>query len=167
MPSLLSPQELVVLQQETNFTGVGIPPGGSWVVTWDRYGNGNYEWILIYNSTDPTVGFVVSDISDLSSSLINQLIANSTAASGNPNQPQEGWWYYLPQAVEDTISSDTEVVISAAKSAGQSVADLATSAANGLSNAASSALTGFMGALTPALIVVGLAALFLVYREFK
>lgn len=160
MPSLLSPQELVVLQEQTNYLNRDIPVGGSWVVTIDN-GNGLFDdYILIYHS--PSVGYVANDISDLSSSLVQQLIANSQqSTTGN------SMWYYLPQSVDQVISEDTEAVINAAKAAGQYGMDLATTAANALSDAANKAFNATLSAITPALIVVGLAALFLIYREFK
>jgi hypothetical protein len=152
MPTPLTPQALVLLQEETDYLDMGIPPEGSAVIQW------NGSTLLIYNSA--SVGYAVTDISDLPSSTISQLEANA-------QQTAHGMIYYLPQSVEETVSSEATTAYNAAISAGQTGADLVTAVAGAAGKAAAAALSPLVGSLTPVLIVGGLVALFLVMREAK
>lgn len=104
MSGQLSPQELVALQQDTNYLNAGIPIWGSRVTTWATM------VILIYHTKD--IGYVVSNISDLSPTLIDQLMMQSEV---------HGIWYYLPQSTQDIIAERAEQVADAAIAAGTGV----------------------------------------------
>lgn len=107
MPGQLSPQELVAFQQDTDYINAGIPVWSSRVTTWGTM------IILIYHTQD--IGFVVSDISDLPPSLIDQLMTQSEV---------HGMWYYLPQETQNVISERSEQLIAAAKIAGTGIEDI-------------------------------------------
>ena len=107
MPSLLSPQALVLLQEDTDYLNAGIPIWGSRVVQWEGM------TILIYHTKD--VGYVVSNISDLPQSTIDQLMKQSDV---------HGMWYYLPQSIQDVIAEDAEAAVEAAKAVGGTAADI-------------------------------------------
>ncbi len=110
MPRALSPQEGVLLQQDTDYLNQGIPVWGSRVLIWTQMSN---MPVLIYHTKD--FGYALTDISDLGQSVIDELAKQSDV---------HGMWYYLPQSIQDVIAEDAETIADVAKAAGQTTADI-------------------------------------------
>jgi hypothetical protein len=142
MPTPLTPQDLVLLQEDTDYLDAGIPTEGSAVMNW------NGTTVLIYNS--PTIGYVVTDISDLPASTIQNISVQSTV---------HGMLYYLPQAIADTISSEAETAVNLSKQAGQTGVNLITAAANGAGQAVAALTSPIVNSLMPLLVIAGLVLL--------
>lgn len=136
MPGLLSPQELVALQQDTDYLNAGIPVWGSRVTTWSTM------IILIYHTQD--MGYIVSDISDLPSSTIDQLMIQSEV---------HGPWYYLPQSVQQVISERAEQVVAVGTAAGQAVATIGQNVASAVGKTLADLLSPLVSTLAPVLII--------------
>jgi hypothetical protein len=139
-----------VLQQETDYLDLNIPVFGSKVIQW------NGENILIFSSQSD--GYIVTDITDLGQSVVNQL---STA--GTTQSTTWGIIYNLPQAIEDTISSDATVAINVAKSAGAGAAGIAQSVADAVGKTIANLVGPLAGTLTPiiAIVAIGLLLIYL------
>lgn len=132
MPSLLTPQELVALQQDTDYLNAGIPIWGSRVTTWATM------IILIYHTKD--MGYIVSNISDLPAGTIDQLMKTSDV---------HGMWYYLPQAVQDVIAERAEDIVAI----GGSVAQIGQNVAAAVGKTLAELLNPIVDTLAPILIV--------------
>lgn len=143
----LTPQELVVLQEDTDYLDLNIPAGGSTVITWQG------RSLLIFNSTD--LGYVVTDISALGPAVINQL---SNIGSTTPTI--WGTITALPQAVMDTVSNEATTAYNTAKSVGASASDILTAVAGAVGNAVGAAAGPVVNSLLPILAV---AAGFLIF----
>lgn len=136
MPSLLTPQELVALQQDTDYLNSGIPVWGSRVTTWSTM------VILIYHTQDR--GYIVSNISDLPASTIDQLAIQSEV---------HGIWYYLPQAIQDVIAERAEDIVSVGTAAGQTLATIGQNVAAAVGKTLSELLNPLVDTLFPVLII--------------
>lgn len=136
MPSLLTPQELVALQQDTDYLNSGIPIWGSRVTTWSTM------IILIYHTKD--IGYVVSNISDLPASTIDQLMQMSDV---------HGMWYYLPQTVQDVIAERAEDIVALGVDLGQGVATIGQNVAAAIGKTLSELLNPLVSTLMVPLII--------------
>src|SRR5687767_9628778 len=96
MPRPLTPPEMVAFQMDTNYLDAGIPIWGSRVAIWSQNNN---MVVLIYHTKD--YGYTLTDISDLGSSVIQELARQSEV---------HGMWYYLPQTFQDVIAERAENV---------------------------------------------------------
>jgi hypothetical protein len=145
MPGLLTPQELVALQQDTDYTNAGIPIWGSRVTSWATM------IILIYHTKD--MGYIVSDISDLPASTIDQLMQQSDV---------HGIWYYLPQSIQDVIAERSEQIISIGQAAGQAAATIGQNVATAIGTTIANLLQPLVDTLFPVLILgVAIAVVYL------
>lgn len=145
MAGQLSPQELVALQQDTDYLNAGIPIWGSRVITWSTM------VILIYHTKD--IGYVVSDISDLPAETINSLMQNSEV---------HGMWYYLPQSVQDVVAERAEDVIAIGQAAGNATATLLENAATTIGNTLRDLLKPVIDTLiVPLVLGVAIALIYL------
>lgn len=115
MPRLLSPQEAVLLQKDTDYLNTGIGIWQSRVVDW------NGRFILIYRSE--TEGYIPTDITDLGQVRIQALVEQSEI---------HGIWYYLPSSIASVISDAAEETIDAIKEAGGGITEIAQSTATAI-----------------------------------
>lgn len=145
MSRQLSPQEYVALQMDTDYLNAGIPLYGSRVLNWDGM------FVLIYNT--PTVGYLLSDISDLGTARIQALAQQSEV---------HGMWFYLPQSIAENISEDAEAIMDTAARAGASAATIAQAGAGAIGQTLANLLGPVVGALTiPLLLGVALGVVYL------
>lgn len=148
MAGLLSPQELVALQQDTNYLGAGIPVWGSRVVSWSTM------IVLIYHTE--TEGYIVSDITDLPATTIDSLMQQSDV---------QGMWAYLPQSIQQVITERVEDVIELGKAAGESAAVIAQRAATVIGQTVANLVNPVVGALTvPLIIGVAIGLIYLIKK---
>jgi len=151
MSRLLSPQEYVALQQDTNYLGAGIPVFASRVLFWTQM----QKWVLIFNSS--TQGYIISDISDLGAARIQALAQQSEL---------HGMWYYLPQSIAEVIEEDVEAVMDAAARAGAGAAAVAQAGAAAIGNTLAGALGPVVGALSiPLVLGVALGVIYLAQKR--
>lgn len=150
MPTPLTPQEQVVLQQDTNYLSLNIPVLTSTVINWGG------RSILIFSSQND--GYFTTDISDLGPTVISQLQNEST-----PQSTAWGMIYNLPQAVSDTISSEAQTALDAAKAAGNATAGIAAAIAAAIGDALNKLLGPIVSALLPVLLLAGLI-FFMMYK---
>lgn len=147
MPTPLTGQQMVLMQEDTDYTDMNIPVGSSVVINW------NGASILIFNSS--VLGLVPTDISDLGPAVISQL---SNIGSTTPTV--WGAITALPQSVSQTISSEADTAIEAAKSTGAAAAAVLQAAADAIGKAAAAATGPVVDSLLPILAV---AAGFLIF----
>jgi hypothetical protein len=151
MSRLLSPQEQVLLQMDTDYLNAGIPEGGSWVLYWEPSG----MWVLIFHSA--SAGYIASDISDLGAARIDALARQSDL---------HGFWYYLPWSIVEIVSEDTEAVMAAARAAGRTTAEAMAAGGAAIGNTLGNALGPIASALSvPLVIGVALAAVYLAKKK--
>jgi hypothetical protein len=146
MPIPLTPQEQVLMEEDTDYLSLNIPVFSSKVITW------NGRNIMIFSSAND--GYYTTDISDLGGGVINQLATQST--------PQSTTWgiiYNLPQAIMDTIASESDTAISIAKSAGSTAAGIAQAVADATGKTLAGALGPVVNSLMPVLVIAGLVLL--------
>jgi len=145
MPGLLTSQEMVALQQDTDYLNAGIPIWGSRVTTWATM------IILIYHTKD--MGYIVSNISDLPAGTIDQLMQQSDV---------HGIWYYLPQSVQDVIAERSEQIISIGTAAGQAAATIGQNVATAIGTTIANLLQPLVDTLFPVLMIgVAIAVVYL------
>lgn len=138
MPTQLTPQEQVLLQEDTGYLDAGIPVEGSRVLNWDG------RFILIYYSA--TNGYFTTDISDLGSNVINNIAQQSEV---------HGIWYYLPQSIEQVVSEEATTAIDAAKAVGSTAAQISQAVADAVGKALANLLGPIVNALLPVLLIAG------------
>lgn len=138
MPRSLTPQELVLLQQDTDFLHQEIPVWGSRVVNWMN------RFVLIYHTQN--LGYVLTDITDLGQAAINELAKKSEV---------HGMWYFLPQSIMETISDEAETAIEVAKTAGKAGAEILQSTADAIGKAAADLLKPLIDALMIPIVILG------------
>ena len=153
MPTPLTPQEQVIMQEDTDYLDINIPVLTSKVITW----NGRY--ILIFSSQND--GYYTTDISDLGSTEINQLATEST-----PMSTAWGIIYNLPQAISDTVSSEATTAVNIAKSAGETTAGIAAAVASAVGKALGAGISPIVDSLLPVLLIAGLI-FFMMYKPKK
>lgn len=110
MPRALSPQEMVLLQKDTDFLNAGMAIWESRVLIWSQMNN---MPVLIYHTKD--FGYTATDISDYSAATIAELAKVSEV---------HGMWYYLPQSVQEVIAERAEDVADIAASAGKTLEEI-------------------------------------------
>jgi hypothetical protein len=146
MPTALTPQEQVLMQQETDYLDLDIPVFGSTVIQW-RGSN-----VLIFHSASD--GYFTTDITDLGPSVVTQL-----SSIGSTTPTIWGMITAIPASVQQTVASEANTALQAAKSLGIDTAALAQS----VSDATGKALAGLAGplisTLTPVLIGIGVVLL--------
>ena len=136
MPRQLSPQELVLLQEDTNYLNSGMTVWESRVVDW------NGVFVLIYRSQDQ--GYFATDITDLGQGTIAELAKKSEV---------HGMWYYLPQSMKETIAEEAETAVDAAKSVGASATEIARAAADAIGKTAADLIKPLIDTLMIPLII--------------
>lgn len=139
MSRLLSPQETVALQQDTDYLNADIPVWGSRVLQWQQM---NGMFVLIYHS--PTIGYVTTDITDLGTARIQALAEQSNV---------QGYQYFLPQAIVDVISEDAEIAINAATSAGATITEIGQAAATAIGQTLANLIQPVVGSLMVPLVI--------------
>lgn len=149
MSQALTPQEQVLLQQDTDYLDMDIPVYGSAVVYW-RGSN-----VLIFHSAND--GYFTTDITDLGTTVVNQL---SNIGSTTPTV--WGTITQIPAAVQQTVASEANTAIQAAKSIGVDAAALAQSVSDAVGKALAAAVGPVVDALLP-VIAVGIVILLLMY----
>jgi hypothetical protein len=132
---------MVVLQQDTNYLGAGIPVWGSRVTTWQNM------VVLIYHTEN--MGYIVSDITDLPASTIAELTKVSDV---------QGMWYYLPQSLQQIITERMEDIIDAGTAIGEGAATIAQKAATAIGQTVSNVLAPVVDTLMVPLIIAGIVA---------
>lgn len=110
MSRLLTPAEMVLLEINTGYLSQGIPVYGSRVLIWAE---NNDMPVLIYHTLDQ--GYVLTDISDLGASVIAELGRESEI---------HGFWYYLPQSIQEVLAEKAESAIDVVKQAGLDTAEM-------------------------------------------
>ena len=148
MPRLLSPQEAVLLQKDTDYLNVGIGIWQSRVVDW------NGRFILIYRSE--TEGYIPTDITDLGQVRIQALTEQSEI---------HGVWYYLPSSIASVISDAAEETIDTIKEAGGGITEIAQSTATAIGQTVANLLQPVVSTLTIPLIVAGIVALVYLFKK--
>lgn len=147
MTRLLTPPEMVAFQQDTNYLDAGIPVFGSRVAIWTQ--NNNMP-VLVYHTKD--FGYVLSDISSLGQSTIDQLAKQSDVHS---------MWYYLTQSTQEVISERAEQVAETAAAAGNITADIL----DAVSRAIGDTISNLIAPLIIPLIIIGvIAAIYLIKK---
>jgi hypothetical protein len=150
MPTPLTPQELVLMQQETDYLDINIPTYQSVVINWQG------SSILIFSSAND--GYIATDITDLGSSVISQL------SNIGPTTPTVwGTITNLPQAVADTVASEANTAISAAKTAGAGASSIAQAVSDAVGKALANLGGPLISTLTPiiAIVAIGLLLIYL------
>jgi ethanolamine utilization microcompartment shell protein EutL len=146
MPTPLTPQEQVLMEEDTDYLSIDIPVFTSKVIVW------NGRNILVFSSAND--GYYTTDISDLGGSVINQLATQSTVQS-----TAWGMIYNLPQAVSDTIASEANTSINIAKSVGTTAAGLAQAVSDAIGKTLAALLGPVVNSLMPVLVIAGLVLL--------
>jgi hypothetical protein len=148
MSRLLTPQELVLLETDTDYINAGIPILGSRVVNWmNRY-------ILIYHTQD--VGYAVTDITDMGQNAINEIAKVSEV---------HGFWYYLPQSISETIAEEAETAVDVAKAAGKTGSDILVNIADTLGKTMAALIKPLADTLTLILIAgVAIGVIYLIKK---
>jgi hypothetical protein len=142
MPRLLTNPEMVAFQQDTNYLDAGIPVFGSRVAIWTQ--NNNMA-VLVYHTKD--FGYVLSNITDLGQSTINELAKQSEI---------NGMWYYLPQAVQEVIAERAEQVAETAAAAGNATADILAFISKAIGDVIGNLIAPLIGPLIIVAIVLGI-----------
>lgn len=148
MPTALTPQEQVLMQQETDYLDLNIPIFGSQVITWEG------RSILIFSSQND--GYFTTDISDLGTGVVSSLSdigSTTTTAWGIITQ--------LPTAIQQTVASEANTALQAAKSLGLGTAAVAQSVADAVGKTIANVASPVVGSLLPVLAVVVIAVLFM------
>lgn len=141
MPRELTPQELVLMQRDTDYLNAGIPVFSSRVVKWVEANN---MVVLIYHTKD--FGYTLTDITDFGSAKINELAKVSEV---------HGLWYYLPGAIQDVITERAEQVAAVAVSAGETVEEIITHVAETTGKTLHDLIAPLVDALLVPLVLVG------------
>lgn len=149
MPTPLTPQQLVLMQEETGYLDINIPTYQSVIIYWQGMS------ILIFSSASD--GYIATNITDLGPTVISQL--------SNIPQVSTAWGMIqnLPQAVMDTVASEANTAISVAKSAGAGAAVIAQAVADAVGKTAANLVSPLIGTLTPiiAIVIIGLLLIYL------
>jgi ethanolamine utilization microcompartment shell protein EutL len=143
MPTPLTPQEQVLMEEDTDYLNINIPVLSSKVIVW------NGRNILVFSSAND--GYFTTDISDLGGTVINQLATQSTVQS-----TVWGMIYNLPAAISDTIASEATAAVNTAKSVGTTVAGLSQAVSDAVGKALGALLGPVVYSLLPVLIIAGL-----------
>ena len=148
MPTPLTPQEQVVLQQDTDYLDMPIPVYGSAVIQWQG------SSILIFHSA--TDGFFTTDITDLGPTVTSQL------AHIGPTTPTVwGMITAIPTEVQSTVAADANAALQAAKSLGVDAAAIAQAVADAVGQTIAKVATPVVDSLLPVLAVVVIAVIFM------
>jgi hypothetical protein len=151
MPRQLQPAEMVAFQQDTNYLDAGIPVFGSRVAIWTQ--NNNMP-VLIYHTKD--YGYVLTDISDLGQSVIDQLAKQSEV---------HGMWYYLTQSTQEVIAERAEQVVQTAEAVGGATADILQAVAATVGKTLHDLIAPLVDALMIPLVIIGaIAAIYLIKK---
>jgi len=146
MSRLISPQETVALQQDTDFLNAGIPVYGSRVLFWEFL----HAWLLIFHSA--TQGYIVSDISDLGATTIAEL-----SKQLNPVDQYCSYglfcWYYLPQSLVEVIADDAETAMNAAVVVGRTTSEVMQAGAETIGKTIANAIGPVASALALPLVL--------------
>lgn len=145
MPRELTPQELVLMQKDTDYLNAGIPVYGSRVAIWVEANN---MPVLIYHTNG--YGYVLTDLSDLGQAVIDELAKQSEV---------HGLWYYLVPSTQEIISERAEQTIAIAETAGKTVAEITQATAATIGNTLHDLIKPLVDALFLPLVIVGLVLL--------
>ncbi|MCI0618948.1 hypothetical protein L0244_38740 [bacterium] len=149
MSRLLTPQELVLLQIDTDYLNGGIPVWSSVVLHWREMN----KYVLIYRSQ--TIGYIVTDITDLGMAKITELAGKTTSY---------GFWYYLPESFVEVISEDAETAISIATSAGKTAAEIGQAAASAIGQTIADLIEPVIGTLTIPIVITAVLLFFYLFK---
>jgi hypothetical protein len=133
---------MVLLEINTGYLSQGIPVYGSRVLIWAE--NNNMP-VLIYHASGD-IGYILTDISDLGSSVI--------AALGRESEVH-GMWYYLPQSIQEVIAEDVETVIELGKVGGNTLAEILQTAAQTIGKTAADLIKPLIDTLMIPLVIIG------------
>lgn len=136
MPRQLTPQELVLLETDTDYLNSGMNVWESRVINW------NGTFVLIYRSQDQ--GYFATDITDFGQAKIAEIATKTDV---------HGMWYYLPQSMQETIAEEAETAVSVAKSAGAGVTEIARAAADAIGKTAADLIKPLIDTLMVPLII--------------
>lgn len=146
MPTPLTPQEQVLMEEDTDYLSIDIPIFSSKVITWMGRN------IMIFSSAND--GYYTTDISDLGGGVINDIATKST-----PQSTAWGMIYNLPAAMSETIASEANTALNVAKSVGAGTAGLAQAVSDAIGKALAGLLGPVVNSLMPVLVIAGLVLL--------